>query len=353
MIIYLFLLALTGIAAFGTNNKTLDKICIFLIFCVSAFRAESVGWDTITYMQRGSSEYATGLKTLQYFYIFLTSIKPTGSSHLLIIVFSTVTTWGLYFASKKFGVRPVVTFFFFILFEYFTLSLNIARQYAAISLLLVGFSYLQDEGVKKYLYFLIYTGLACGFHSSAPLALIAIPLCLLNFSEIEKKYYVVLFIILYVLIKFLLRDFYLSWVQLADLSDDISGYQYYFEQAESMNLSLGGTIIASTTIILNVFVFLSLLKYDTREIRIIVPIFFASIIIDLFFADLWGNLGRLKYCIDIINVIAYAKYMQYEKSSKRMVVLTLTLLFFGYDLIYMLLGSNNAYGSVHSVFWSN
>lgn len=345
MLIYIILLLLLAIAAFFIKNKCFSTFCIWLLVFIAIFRDETVGIDTISYVHEGFSAWASGMRTYEFIYRWLSLFILPGGSYILVVTFGLITSLGIYFSSKRFGISPVVAFFFFVLFEYYNLSLNIARQYAAIGFLLIAYSYLIESG-KKQLYFFLFLFLACGCHSSSIIFVITYFLKYINLSKIDKRVLTVILITIFFLLKFVLADYYLKWASSVELTEEIDVYSRYFEQATTNDLSFNGLFISVVTLSINIYV-LIILSRDNSKVGIIISnLFFFSIIADIFFSGLWGNIGRLRYSINIINIMAFANYFTKSKDKFKFVIVMLVCLFYGYEFIYSLVGERQAYGTV-------
>lgn len=331
-------------AAFVVKKKDWGPVIIIGLLFISMFRAESVGIDTTNYFHEGFSQYASGMRTYEYIYYFLTTFMNAKGSYLLIAAFSIVTFVALYFASLRFSVKPVMAFFFFVLFEYFSLSMNIARQYTAAAILLLAYSYLFEKGIKHLLFF-VYLFIAFGFHSSSIGFLLIYPFRYINIGNNKFKIGISLGII-FMLLHTVLREYYLNFAHSVMVLDELEVYARYFDQAENSRLSLGGTIMEALKLILNVFVLFSLLGDKTEKGRIVINLFFASIIVDMFFSGLYGNIGRLRYSINIINIIAYSYYFIKDKKTLSNPVAYAIFLIFGYELIFSMAGAEHAFGTV-------
>ena len=336
MLIYLYLLILFAIAAFVLKNDKFGLICIIVLFIIVIFRGETVGSDTSNYIRRGLPDFVDGMKTQQFIYAFLTSIM-TPPSHLLIVTFAIISFWGIYVSSKKFEVRPAAAFFFFIIFEHFNLSLNIARQYAAAGILMIAYTFLFEQGRKRYLFFPMVV-LAFGFHSSS---LICLPLYFcrnIDFSKIKVWVIALFFAVAYASYHLVLKDYYLTIVHAFELSQDMEVYSMYFNEADDADLSLGGVIIARSMPILSMYIFIVLSRIKTDKVKIITSLFFVSIIMDIFFSELYGNIGRIRFCVNIINVIAYSYYFLKIRDKYKIIVAPAVIVLFGYSFIHLIMG---------------
>ncbi len=346
MIIYLFFLIIAALISYCKNEKFGNFIIILLLF-FTVFRNETVGLDTYNYVHGGYTEWAAGMRTNELLYKWLSSFVDSEGSQFLLIVFGCITFGGIYVASKKWLIPPIFAVFFFILFEYYNLSLNIARQYAAAGFLLIAYSFLLDKGRRRFFFFL-FVLLAAGLHSSSLLFSLTYFCRFVDFSKINKIILTLFILVFFILCNFVLKDYYIQIAQAAVITGDMEVYSRYFDQTEDYGLSLGGAIIAFVNLFTSIFIFLSISGDKTQRGRILTSLFFISIIFDVFFANLYGNIGRLRYSIDIINIIAYSWYFLYVRHNKliKTSVALVMCVFYGYSLVYSLLGPDKAYSTV-------
>ena len=339
--IYIICFLLLFAASFLSKNKAFQNVAIAFMVFISIFRDVSVGTDTIAYYQMQGFE-ATGVKAYEYIYYVLLQLKPLLGDYLIIRTTSIIQFVFTILACKRFGVKPVMGLFFFFLFTFFDLSLNIARQYAAVCILLYGYTFLQYEG-KERLKFFLYVILAAGFHITS---VVFAFLYFVNFLRVEKIKPIILITVLVIcqyVFKNYLNDTFQLWAIAFTDSSDLENYSTYFNQAEVMTGgSIGNLIISYSQLFLKMYVLLSLYKLDTN--KAIPTLFFISIVIDMFFEGLWGNLGRMRHSITIINIIAFSTFFVKAKGGFKYIILFLTILFFGYSLYYSV--SNNAYGTI-------
>lgn len=349
MIPYFLILTLLLVGCISKNKEQLvGKLAIFLLFCMSIFRATSVGLDTYNYVIYDSSYVPQGIKTFELTYNFLYNLIPLLGSRLIICFFSIITFLFLLLSCKRFNIRPVCAFFFFVLFSFFDLSLNIARQYTTAALLLYAYSFLYENGRKRFCFFL-FIFIAGTIHSSAWAFSILYIARFIRGGRVSNKIIISIFIVFAILIQTVLKSYFVAWSTLYAMTmsndSDLGSYNLYFNQAEVLEgTSFGGLIISYGMIALNVYVLLKLKKHDNRKAEIIAVLFTLSILISMFFEQLWGNIGRIRFNLSIINIIAYSYYFMYDKDKFKVLVFSLVLLLFGYNYYFIL--STDAYGTV-------
>lgn len=330
------------------KKQPIGVIAIFLLFCMSIFRDTSVGVDTYNYAMYDSSYDPQGIKAYELLFNFLYALNPVFGSRLIISFFSIITFLFLLLSCKRFNVWPVYAFLFFVLFGFFNLSLNIARQYTTAALLLYAYSFLLENGRKRFCY-LFFVFIAGTIHSSAWFFSIIYFVRYIRISKINKIILSAIFVIFAILIETELKSYFVTWSTLYAMTmredSDLGSYNTYFNQAEVLTgSSIGGLIISYGMIALNVYVLLKLMNHDNKKVGIITTLFFLSILLSMFFEQLYGNLGRIRYNLSIINIIAYSYYFLYDKDKLKPIVLSLVLLLFGYNYYFVL--STDAYGTV-------
>ena len=156
IITFLITIALVWIAQNKIKNKKL-KILLLLIavipmFLVSAFRYD-LGTD---YTKRYVADYNTlakgkdvknleiGFKAIDYLCLFFTK-EP----YLLFVITSLIILAIIFEVIYKKSNNILLSIAIFFLWGYFFGSLNLVRQYIAISLILLGYQFLMNENKKK------------------------------------------------------------------------------------------------------------------------------------------------------------------------------------------------------------
>lgn len=332
MIFYFSILLILWIAGFLLKNKYIDLFCFILILLFTVFRGEKIGIDTTSYINYSIT--SNELKSYQYINTFLCSFKNLRGTYFLVFVYGLIEYLGFLVACRRFKVSLSQFLFFFVLLGYWNISLNIARQYCAIALMLIAYTYLFEEGWKKYLFFLI-TILACGFHNSC---IIFMSLYFVRFGDVSKvkPYFIIGFIsFLYILMQSQIYDDFKIWTAAFETTMDIDYYSDFFKETEVTERSIGGMIIDILTLAFNTFVLISLSrKNKTKECRIVLSLFFFAMIADVFFAGLYGSFGRFRYTLDIINIIAYIYYLKYKPNFIIVLAFLIVMVFSYYKSLY-------------------
>ena len=342
---YIIALILLFIGSFFLKKKTVAYLGICVLVVLALFRDASVGIDTINYVTYTPDLDYKGLSQIQVLYYFIYDLLPVFGSRVVITTLTFITFLFLLLSCKRFNINPGYAFFFFVLFDFYNLSLNIMRQYAAISILLYAYSFIIEKTKKKYLFF-VYVLIASTLHTSSLFFIWVYFLKFIDLTKIQKPVLVILVAGVFLFVEFYLKNNYLSYVSLLfeNNSEGLAAYQTSFDQAESLSgWSLGGMMIKIGMLTINLFIFFSLVQYHDERIVLVSSLFFASIIITMFFEQFFGNLGRLRYSMSIINIIAYSYYFVRTKSKIKIWVLLAVLAVYGYQYIWDL--SKGSFGT--------
>lgn len=208
-----------------------DRVFLLLSFgllsFLAMFRGEQVGSDTNSYVfffriLESSNKYAyASIRTRMEpgFVLFMKMLTYVSKSPQVVIIVSSCI---IMFSILRFFIKYskciwMSVFFFFCLF--YDASLNIMRQYLALSILLWAYDYIQK---KDFLRFLILVILATTFHYTAALFIIAYFFQFLRLNRILITRFLLLFPIGIVASFVLLTP-------LLSLSHKLGMYDYYNE----------------------------------------------------------------------------------------------------------------------------
>ncbi len=179
MVVYLILLAVLCLFALRPRSRPLLVVSFFLLFIVEAFRAYSVGTDTINYISANSnilhsSSFAVkGLEIGWTGLVYLNSWIFEDISRPMIIEATLLFLAPLFIVASRWCRKRagMVILLSFLLYFYFN-SFNITRQSIAMSWCLWAYyCYERKETKRSILFFLI----AVSFHTTA-LMMAALPL---------------------------------------------------------------------------------------------------------------------------------------------------------------------------------
>lgn len=342
MSVYFFLfIGVFLLAYLPKRNKVWGKVAALLLLFFSMFRGINVGSDTINYYTNNFDftfdvVSNTGY-TFEYINIIVTnSIRNLGLPPRFCLFFlSLLTFMFLDLSSRKYRVDLAVVCFFFYLFNFYFLSLNISRQIAAITILLYAYSFLQDSAPKRY-YFFFYLAIAAGIHVSSLLYLpvfltVAVPFKNTNNKQLSRILLLIGLIVLYVFFQYYgtqLQTYVFS------ISDSLLLYNNYAEQTEIARISFLGLISNVIILLLDIQVYFNLKK---KELNVVARLFLLSIIVKILFSSITGNIGRLMWDIVIIKVIAYSYCFSKtipKMSFKELLFFVLVVLLNAYNVFY-------------------
>ena len=185
MIVYILMLLISILFLFistKVEKKWVKIICYILsglpFFLVSALRYD-VGTD---YLRRYNYDYnrisqGIDVKNLEIGFKLIVKfcLLFTQESYLLFIIVSAITIGSIMYIIIKKSKNPILSVTIFLLAGFFFDSLNIVRQYLAISIVILGYPFLLEKDKKIFLFipFAIVAGL---MHSSAFIMLILVVL---------------------------------------------------------------------------------------------------------------------------------------------------------------------------------
>lgn len=172
-LIFVYIACLVSRIFNENNNKILAGMFLLLaflsMFFISGFRY-GVGTDYFNYEYIFKNISLNNISA-EFSYDFLSIfIKKFFSNAQIIFLVTSFIILMLFFISiPKYSKRYELSIFLFITMYHFYYSMNIVRQYIAISIVLYGIRYIFSENFKKYLFCVIF---ASTFHSSAIIAII-------------------------------------------------------------------------------------------------------------------------------------------------------------------------------------
>lgn len=332
MAIYIVALLLLFFAAFIGKSKYTIFISIFLLLLISMLRGDKIGDDTIEYLTYDNRYSPTGIKRFEILFLFVRDLIPVFGRYTVVWFFSLVLFGFSILACKRYSVDPALALFFFVLFKFFNLSLNISRQFAAAGLMLYAFSFLKEEGKRKYLYFL-FVGIAGSIHTSAWLFFPFFFIRYIDLSKYNKKILYVFIIIALIVLRVFLVPYLSDMASLFDIAegDSLENYSNYFAKTEmQMGGSLGNVILVNGIYLIHLYILYQMLKMKDKNSNLLSVLFILSITTSILLDPLWGNLSRIKYNVLILNIIIYSYYFRYCKDRFKLPVMMGIIAFFGY-----------------------
>jgi hypothetical protein len=188
LIIYILAVGIFLGAGKQTNLKRKTYIVLtFGVFLIlMAFRAESVGNDTVSYVRLFRDISLTGDVSIYFSryeigYLYLNKILSliTTQPQVIIIVTSVITIFGFARFILKYSEIPWLSTYLFFTLRYYGTSMNIVRLNIAIVIILLSYDFLIQSKLLKFIFTVI---LASLFHRTAIVFLIAWPITKLNYN---------------------------------------------------------------------------------------------------------------------------------------------------------------------------
>lgn len=232
------------------SNTAGIKICLILLFVMSAFKASTVGNDTHEYLrlyEMGNGAITAGTRyELGYLYFSQTIWKMFHAPQALFIVYSLIFYVVLWHFIKKYSSMPWLSVLIFFSYTFFSFSMSALRQSLAIVILFISFDFALKH---KYFLFILTTFIATLYHSSA----IVFAVCpfLLRLKPSKKIFYIFLGVTLFVYLFF------------GNILDSAFSYFTYYEHYKEGAYFEGGIRIASVLqLLLSIlFLYISHLSY--------------------------------------------------------------------------------------------
>lgn len=355
--IYIVLLILFFI---GSNTikptKGVVLLLALVLFVVSAGRGVSVGIDTINYYQNGFSNLFEG-ENHQYEVVFVglcDFIRSNGlNPRCCLYLLSAVTIIFICAASRRFKTNTIFVLFFFLLFNFFTHSLNIARQMAACSILLYANSFLfakkdnssqrSNHCARDVVLFLVFVLLAASFHVGAIIGVVALFSFVLHFERrtINTMTLSALLIAFFAIIQ-IGRGLLLS--RSMGLLSTIAVYDSIGSETTGTTLSVFGFLYRSIAYFFYGCVLVYLKKDSNYKLC---NFFLVSLVIRILLSAFYGSILRLGFYFSLIDIVVFSICAP-KKDRKRRFFFYMATLYFGID--YFLTLSGNTYETVPYVF---
>ncbi len=305
MYIYLFLLVILLIVSkTGANNKILLSIFIVLAV-VLGFRSDSVGMDTYPYIRYYAyvSDLTDGYMERGW-NIMLFFFKMMGfSAYGFNFIVALLTLIPYYIVGISFKDKKISGYILFLLYSlgFYLLMFNGMRQFLAMSLILMGYKFLENKRIVLFIFFVL---LATTIHTSSFLAFALLFIFKIRLNT--KKTFIALSLT-YVTGIFLGETFFLSVT--GKYAHDI--YDFGFRNSFMYTLVVG--------LLTNAFTIYIYEKNTSLQNNFWVKCNVVSVIV----LNLLSNLvigPRIVYIFSITSVFALALYLRY--SSKQVYLLT-------------------------------
>ncbi|WP_350020182.1 EpsG family protein [Priestia flexa] len=242
------------------NLRNKQKLFLFfacaILFVVSGLRDVSVGSDTVSYINTFNfvRDNSISQSLNLYFekgYIIYNYIisRFFSSAQVLLIVSSFITILLIGRFIYKNSKNVYLSIYLFITLMYYYSSMNILRQYIAVSIIVFGYEYVKERKFIRYLFSII---VASFFHTTAVMAIFIYFLYTLKFSF--KR--VLLFLVYTLVIYFMFVPFFNFIIDL------FPRYTAYESRLDSNNLA---SYISTIVYILILLLGLTFKYYDVDK----------------------------------------------------------------------------------------
>ncbi len=370
MLIYIYLLLIFGVSAFIINintskrfigpncsqlNETYEKkfnkfiviySALILIF-VASFRAFSVGTDTNNYFNHYNDlladNKAYGLFEPFFELINFIVVKSRLSFSYVLFISSTIIISAFSFIIYKYSKNVSFSFFLLVALGIYGNSFNALRQYLALAIFLYSIRYIIDGQFIPYLACCI---IAYLFHNSA---IILLPLFLIRYIKMNKKF-IIISVILLIVLGFCLGPV----VKLISMFTKIDYYNRYLTNPEFIEPIKLYYVLYSIGMLAVFFIFYYFKRYidklssEQKSIyNFFLIIFYISVCIRFYgtFSGLFSLVNRFSiyFFFPIILLIPYVLPFIKEK-LKNICIVAILCLGIVYNIISAVVrGSNGVY----------
>jgi len=201
----LFSVAMLYISEKFKENKYI-RIGAFILAGLSFFIVSAIRYDLGTdYMKRYATDYyrtsiGSDVGNLEWgFKLLMKMCLLYSQDYVAIIVATSAIVVGLtFYTIYKESPYPILSVLIYFMMGYFFHSLNLTREFVAVSILLCSYKFLID---KKYLYFSIAVVIAFFIHQSSIVILIAFLLCDREVFDLKRT--IIISVLVFVLGKYL------------------------------------------------------------------------------------------------------------------------------------------------------
>ena len=305
--------------------------CLFMLL-IAAFKSISVGTDAENYYfyfqnveVLKQNRIFKGIQRGWYYYNYFFH-EYLSFRCFLFVNYAIIFIGFSYFLYKK-SANCITSILLFFLLYFFCASLNVMRQYMAISIVLVGLTFFNKNKWK----FCVCVLLASLFHYSA---LICYSFLLVHKKlSLNKTFYVMLFIIISFLLGFTFTDWLKGYIEQISIVDSLNeGASSYVEQ-------WGGERNIVTNLLINVMFLISYFLAKNRS-SFYLKLYFLYII----FNNLFGSAGqgnRLFLYFNMGILIALPEISSQLKNFYIRNIYNVIFIVYAYAIWYVSINANN------------
>lgn len=344
--VYLLLLVIGLISLKAKSNKVSILFCLLMVL-FAALRADSVGTDTIRYVDRfvytGEFDIDNAFNNHKRVELIWNGlyilIEYLGlDSRWILGVASLLTITNIYIASRRSSRNVSLSLFLFLVLYYLS-SYNAMRQITAASFLLVGYTFLNFDNselssrrffkktliiIKKNLLFFLWVSIACLIHFSSWMYFFVF---LIPLIRINKKLLIVAVFFSYIVGFFFNASF---------LSNYIIGFDHLDHLLSGAGEgSINYTILGQFTHFLFVVIYSAIIYFsndDKKTLWRFAHIFVAGIILQNLLFEFSTYISRVSIGLMLIQILYIPNAILSMKKGKRIsfylfLVLLLSILF--------------------------
>ena len=300
---------------------TRDYIFIALILILAcAFRSERIA-DTTPYMEA----FYEGNSRMEFMWEFLRMLTFWTKTHVSIFfIYSLITTFVVLRFILKYSPFPIFSILIWISYIYIIQDMIQMRQGVASAIFLLSIPYIQQKKWKKFLFLNI---IGAFFHISA---LAVIPLYFINTTRLQKKLFISLIFISYILffsklglvylIQYIPIDFIQSlWLTKSTMLDVTSGVNMF-------NIRQIILVIICVCLWLNI----SCISDKNKNVILYIKIFTIAISTFILLFDVPDIASRINVIYSVSEIIAIPSliYIYRRKIYGKILVLGISIVFF-------------------------
>lgn len=310
------------------NNKKMGVFWICFLCFLSMFRAESVGTDTAAYIDfinpkqefiiNFSENFDIG-RALEFGYLYakMWIYENNYSARILICIFSLITFLFLLLSLKRMGLPYGIGILIFTVLFYLS-SFNIARQICACSIILYAYTFLFENGNKRYFFFLFIL-LATSFHGTSILYSVMYIVRYLKLDIINKRTLVSFAIVLF-LVNMIYPLPISEW--LVSSFGSISYAEIYSDRGVTSSRSIIGIIYSFLQVFPSLLIFI---KCTDTKLRYYDLIFYMSIISIILSSTANSDFARIFIPLQIFQILYIANLFTIKRVYRYPIYLFIVL----------------------------
>ena len=301
------------VAVINKDNRRYGYLIWGLLFFFSMFRGIYVGRDTLNAMTALQEidflnmeiklNHSRSLELLNNF-IYI-CIQKGAPSRLIIYFYSIFTFIPLLLASNRYKINLSILMFFYLTCGPYIYSFNIARQFAALSILTLGISYIHEDDVKQSFKFFPLCLLAASIHFSC---IIFVVLYFLRYLKINKNVAITVMVVSLLISLFNLYGLS-SLIQMVNIGSYQTSYEDYIYEEETH--TFGGVIVNIVqTLLFSYFVYTC--KND-KQIMTLLPVSASLYILS---SSLGSEVHRAFFIFMVLIIFMTSKSFTYYAKDK-------------------------------------